>query len=308
KEASRLKGGAGPAIRAEQHARPGKLGVGGESTDDKTLKEVTALIDARQFDLITRADAGLVVIQGGAGSGKTTIGLHRLAYLAFNHPAEFPARRLAVITHGLALAAYIGQVLPSLGVGSVRAVTFGALAERALRADIPWLRAAVVDEAPPAVTRVKSHPALLHELERLAKAYRGKRGSRAAVDLWADLLTDRGRLLALLRGAAEMPVSERDVIDAHAIMTDRVAAVMARDPREGADAQPARNKRARAKARKRAARVEAPSPEVHWTAMGLEHKPGQRTVDSDLPEGIRRVEGGEDGDGEDDDQNVRGAT
>jgi DNA-binding NarL/FixJ family response regulator len=41
--------------------------------------------------------------------------------------------------------------------------------------------------------------ALLHELERLAQAYPGKRGSRAAVELWADLLTDRGRLLALLR-------------------------------------------------------------------------------------------------------------
>src|SRR4051812_37442533 len=39
-QASRLTGGAGTAIRAEQHARPGKLGVGGESTDDKHLKEV----------------------------------------------------------------------------------------------------------------------------------------------------------------------------------------------------------------------------------------------------------------------------
>jgi DNA helicase-2/ATP-dependent DNA helicase PcrA len=49
---------------------------------------------------------------------------------------------------------------------------------------------------------------------------------------------------------------------------------------------------------------------MHWTAMGLEQKPGQRTVDSDLPEGVRRVEGSVDGDGdaEDDDQNVRGAT
>ena len=86
---------------------------------------------------------------------------------------------------------------------------------------------------PPAVTRVKSHPALLHELTRLAAAYRGKRTSRAAVELWADLLTDRARLLALVRDAAEMPVSERDVLEAHRAMTDRVAAVVARDPREG---------------------------------------------------------------------------
>ncbi|HYQ17329.1 MAG TPA: DNA helicase UvrD, partial [Polyangiaceae bacterium] len=82
----KLTGGAGTAIRAEQHHRPGKLGIGGaegggDGGDDKHLREITALIDPRQFDLITRSDAGLVVIQGGAGSGKTTIGLHRLAYL-----------------------------------------------------------------------------------------------------------------------------------------------------------------------------------------------------------------------------------
>ena len=130
------------------------------------------------------------------------------------------------------------------------------------------------------------------------------------MELWADLLTDRGRLLALLRDAAEMPLRERDVTDAHELMTERVAAVLARDPREGGEGTPGRDgKRARGKAGKRAARVEAPSPEMHWTAMGLQHKPGQRTVDSDLPEGVRRVEGTGDGeDDSDDDQNVRGAT
>jgi DNA helicase-2/ATP-dependent DNA helicase PcrA len=301
-----LAGGQGTAARPAR----GVLGAApaGRQALDRHLPEIAALIDPRQFDVITARGAGVVVIQGGAGSGKTTVGLHRLAYLAYTYPGDFPPRRLAVITHGVALAAYIGQLLPSLGVGGVHAWTFGSLAARALRAEIPWLRAGVVDEAPPAVTRVKSHPALLHELERLARAYAGKRGSRAAVELWADLLTDRGRLLALLRDAAEMPVAERDVLEAHAFMTDRVAAVMARDPREGTAQPPKKTqRRARAKARRR---EEAPSPDMHWTAMGLEQKPGQRTVDSDLPEGVRRVEGSGDGDGDDadDDQNVRGAT
>jgi len=302
-----LAGGQDTAARPER----GVLGAApaGRQALDRHLPEIAALIDPRQFDVMTAPGGGVVVIQGGAGSGKTTVGLHRLAYLSYNHPAEFPARRLAVITHGAALAAYIGQVLPSLGVGSVRAGTFGGLAERALRADIPWLRAAVVDEAPPAVTRVKSHPALLHELERLAKAYRGKRGSRAAVELWADLLTDRGRLLALLRDAAEMPVSEQDVLDAHAIMTDRVAAILARDPRESGEAPPAKTKKgrkgAKAPEREKDTSLGRPGPDMHWTAMGLEQKAGQRTVDSDLPEGVRRVEGSGD---DDDDQNVRGAT
>ncbi len=121
-------------------------------------------------------------------------------------------------------------------------------------------------------------------------------------------MTDRARLLTLLAGAAEMPIPERDVVEAHELMTDRVAAVMARDPREG-DRPSERQTPRRPSAGRRSAQ-RAPGPDMHWTAVGLEQKPGQRTVDSDLPEGIRRVEGGGfeiEGD-EDDDQNIRGTT
>src|SRR5690606_27089566 len=64
--AVKLAGGAGTAIRAEQHHRPGRLGTGQDGAEDRQLKEITALIDKRQFELITRPDSGLVVIQGGA--------------------------------------------------------------------------------------------------------------------------------------------------------------------------------------------------------------------------------------------------
>jgi DNA helicase-2/ATP-dependent DNA helicase PcrA len=295
----------------ETATRPvrGVLGTApaGRQALDRHLPEIAALIDPHQFEMITARDAGVVVIQGGAGSGKTTVGLHRLGYLAFSYPDRFAPKKLAVVTSGAALAAYIGQLLPSLGVGGVPALTFAELAGRELRAEVPWLRVPVVDEAVPAVTRVKSHPALLHELERAVAAFAGKKTSRAAVEIWGDLLTDRARLLALLAGAAEMPISEGDVLEAHRIMTDRVAAVMARDPREGDGKE---NGRKLPPKQRRKARERSPGPDMHWTAVGLEHKPGQRTVDSDLPEGIRRVEGGGfeiDGD-DDDDQNIRGET
>jgi DNA helicase-2/ATP-dependent DNA helicase PcrA len=278
----------------------GVLGAAPEGAQalDRHLPEIAALIDPRQFELITAHGAGVVVIQGGAGSGKTTVGLHRLAHLAYAHPSQYPPARLLVVTYGAALAAYMGEVLPSLGVPGVRVSTFGAWAERELRAVIPWLRAELVDDAAPAVTRVKSHPALLHELERLAAAYRGKRGSRAVVELWADLLTDKTRLLALLRDAPEMPVSERDIVEAHRTMVDRVAAIVARDPRD----RPPEPKKKMVSAEKRPHLEETSLEDLADAGMD---KPNEKTVDADLPEHVRRVEGALGIEGDDD---VRGAT
>jgi DNA helicase II / ATP-dependent DNA helicase PcrA len=130
-ESTRLKGGQGSAMRADDHHAPGanqargKLGIGlDDGRDEKFLPEITALIDARQFELISRSDAGLVVIQGGAGSGKTTIGLHRLAYLAFQDPKRFRSDRMLVMVFNDALVRYISRVLPALGVTGVPVVTF----------------------------------------------------------------------------------------------------------------------------------------------------------------------------------------
>lgn len=225
---SALAGGQGSATRPR-----GVLGAGASAGQrlDRHLPEIAALIDPRQFELIARPASGVVVIQGGAGSGKTTIGLHRIAYLSYAAPSRFPARKMLVVTHGSALAAYIGQVLPALGVPGVRALTFRDWAERELLRAFPWLRARLADDGPAAVARVKDHPALLAELERRARAHRGKRSSRAVVELWADLLTDRGRLLALL--APEL--GEATVTDAHRIITERVAALVDADPAEARD-------------------------------------------------------------------------
>jgi DNA helicase-2/ATP-dependent DNA helicase PcrA len=290
----------------------GVLGAAPETGQrlDRHLPEIAALIDPRQFELITARHSGVAVIQGGAGSGKTTIGLHRLAYLAYTFPERFPPRRMLVVTYGAALAAYIGQVLPSLGIEGVRVLTFREWAEKELRRAIPWLRPAFVDDASPAVTRVKSHPALLHEVERRAAAHTGKMSSHGAVEIWAELLTDRARLFELLHDAAEMPVSEADLNEAHRVMVVRVAAVVSRDPRE----RPPENK-AEERARKRAARsarasagTDIADPNAspgHWASIGLSEKPIPQRPEIDLPEGIRRVEAERD---DFDDEDVRGET
>src|SRR3569623_3732713 len=185
---------------------------------------------------------------------------------------------MLVGTDGAGLAAYIDQALPARGIEGVRVLTFGDWARKQLQRAVPWLKPTFVDDASPATTRVKRHPALLHELERRAEAYKGKKTSHGAVELRAELLTDRKRLFELLKDAPEMPLSEADINEAHRIMVVRVAAVVARDPRD----RPPEN-RAEELARKRAARgarasaatdIAAPHASPgHWASIGLSEKP-----------------------------------
>ncbi len=203
----------------------------GQQRLDRHLPEIAALVDPRQFELITTPRSGVVVIQGGAGSGKTTIGLHRIAYLAYAAPERFKPKRMLVVTYGSALAAYISQVLPALGVHDVAVVTYQSWVERELKRAMPKLEAQVVDDAPPVVTRLKNHPALLEELQRRTKAHEGRRSSRAILQLWAELLTDRERLVALVSGDPAARLGRAEVVEAHRFITERVSATLDREPK-----------------------------------------------------------------------------
>lgn len=168
-DAMRLHGGQGKALRPEQHHRPGKLGIGdADMREDRHLADITALIDPRQFEVITRPTSGLVVIQGGAGSGKTTIGLHRLAYLAFQDRERFKSSAMMVLVFNDALVRYIDRVLPALGVHGVPVLSYEGWARRLRIRQFPHLQAESTEETPTVVTRFKKHPILLHAIENLA--------------------------------------------------------------------------------------------------------------------------------------------
>lgn len=161
-----LAGGQGAATRPKDFHKPGTLGVGeGDGREDKRLSEITALIDAEQFKLISQPTSGLVVIQGGAGSGKTTIGLHRLAYLNFQEPQAFRPDRMLVVVFNDALVRYIKHVLPALGVEGVSVVTYESWARRLRRRHFPSLPAESSEETPSVVVRFKKHAALLRLIE-----------------------------------------------------------------------------------------------------------------------------------------------
>ena len=146
-----------------------RLGVdaSGQMRQDKHLPAIASLLDAAQFELIAQPGAGLVAVQGSAGSGKTTVGLHRVAYLAFADPSRFRPDRMMVVVPHEALVHYVARVLPSLGVEGVPVTTFGRWGQKIVTELFPKLPSRISDDTPAIVARGKSHPAMLRAIERV---------------------------------------------------------------------------------------------------------------------------------------------
>jgi len=196
-ERPKLAGGARSAFRAHaDDAVERRLGTdlaGARRRADKRLPEITGLIDPAQFELITRS-GGYLAIRGSAGSGKTTVALHRIAYLAYDD-SEIDSDRTLFVVFSPALRDYVGHVLPSLGVEGVRIVTFQDWALEQRRRHFPELPAESRADAPALVQRLKLDPVLDDALRRHVEEHPGPATAQQALDDWASVLT-RPALLA----------------------------------------------------------------------------------------------------------------
>lgn len=103
-----------------------------EVGSDTRLKNIIATIQSEQNRII-RADLYRpLIVQGVAGSGKTTVALHRIAYLIYTYAQKFKPEEFLIIAPNALFLDYISNVLPDLGVEDVRQQTFEALAQTVL--------------------------------------------------------------------------------------------------------------------------------------------------------------------------------
>ncbi|MBT9558599.1 MAG: ATP-binding domain-containing protein [Myxococcales bacterium] len=237
-----LAGGLGSAARPDRIAKAvpgdrgrGEFGTQGDGTgvrSDKFLREIASLLDPDQFRLITEPvplvsggksgasssrAAPILAIQGSAGSGKTTVALHRVAWLNFQDPSRFAPSRALIVLFSPALASYIAKVLPALGVEGVQVRIYEEWAVEMRRRLFPRLPWDVATDTPAVVTRFKLHSGLLAMLEEGMIAF-PELGPQA---LFEELFTNLDWITRGVARHAKGQFSEGQVRQIHRWCSDR---------------------------------------------------------------------------------------
>lgn len=106
------------------------------SNNDARLKSIVSTIQKEQNDVIRKKLSDNVIIQGVAGSGKTTVALHRIAYLVYNYIKTIKQGQYLVIGPNPVFLKYIKSVLPELDVNGVLQCTYEGFVKKYIEEDI----------------------------------------------------------------------------------------------------------------------------------------------------------------------------
>jgi hypothetical protein len=152
--------------------------LGGSRSD--RMRDVLGTIAADQDAIIRAGSRGALVVDGGAGTGKTVVALHRAAYLLYSDP-RLGHRRGGVLFVGphQPYLAYVSDVLPSLGEEGVQTATLRDLVAEG---------AAATTEADPDVARLKSSADMVKAIEAAVRFYEKPPAEPMTVETpWSDV-------------------------------------------------------------------------------------------------------------------------
>lgn len=210
-----------------------EVGVGSESALLSALNaartghmtDIVETIQSEQDSIIRSEHRSVMVVQGGPGTGKTAVALHRAAYLLYTYRQQLDKAGVLIIGPNSTFLDYIGQVLPSLGETGVLLSTVGNL--------YPGVEATLEDSL-----RAGELKGSLDMLDVLKKAVRDRQevpGDPIRLDFDGYELTLDRKIATRARGRARSsrrahnlarPIFAASVVDA---LTDQLAQVIGRD-------------------------------------------------------------------------------
>ena len=130
-----------------------------ERSRETHMRDIVATIQTDQYRLITREPDRPLVIQGGPGTGKTAVGLHRASWLIYTERERNARSRVLVVGPNRTFMEYVSHVLPALGEGSVEQLAVSEL--------VAGIEPALRD--PPPVVRLKADTRMAEVIARAAE-------------------------------------------------------------------------------------------------------------------------------------------
>ena len=129
----------GDGVAAGELQGEGALIAAMSAARDGRMADIVATIQAEQDRIVTSSGRGVLVVQGGPGTGKTAVALHRVAYLFYSERERLERSGVLLVGPSRTFLRYVEQVLPSLGETGVVSTTMGDL--------VPGVRATAREDA-----------------------------------------------------------------------------------------------------------------------------------------------------------------
>jgi len=195
------------------------------------MSDIVQTIQAEQDQIIRAPHRGVLVVEGGPGTGKTAVALHRAAYLLYEYRELLAKRAVLIVGPNPAFLGYIGEVLPSLGETGVLLATVGEL--------FPGVKATAADT--PEAAAVKGRADMAEVLASVVRDRQELPDPVIAIEHDRDILMLDAGLVQVARERtreAKLPHNvAREYFEGHILntLTDMLAERIGTDPFDGSN-------------------------------------------------------------------------